>query len=570
MKNFKTVKTNTQILALGACTLLASACSMNAQTASITVKLPGKPSNALASHVSGSMNVGGVELPPAMSLGDVNCLFVNVIAMDIPPASWDGDQQQGSNRPDYKVKVEKALEGEPCGYAGITSKVVPFSSASTLNLNVPMGQQRVFQLLGVKAPSGTCTSEMDAQTFFAVVNNKITPSELGRVITNVNGSMSVNLSGRFDETRNMNHCSVDGGGSGPEWYFDAAHKVATGKPIHSVSYGPNTYFAFQRASGGGVEVLRIGPDGTWPMSGNIDSNFSTNGATSYDITVDPSGSVFVSYTIGMNVYVKKMVSDSTWTILGTPPSTPYPITSCRISSDSLGKIYSACNQGASYPIHGFYYNGSTWLSVSIPGITPSAPGKIAMSVGPDDNAIVAIPVGSAVKVFKINSAVTLVGAGPSQTGYSEVAPTSQINLVIKPDGSPIVSFVDGASIKVGDCSGPSNCTAAADTWTSRDITGLTNPGSNLVMKMNMNWEPVVFFYSDLASVSRGQIMRLNISGGFVWQPMQDPMWLTPSTDPDAGASLVINTNALGLDVDDNGVIKGLVSNPSSGTAYIKF
>lgn len=548
--------------ALFALVVFATSCSLKSQgTASVSVKVPAKPASAMISQVSGAMSgTMSTSLPPPMALGDVNCLLVNVIAADIPPALWDNGGK--SSNVDYKVKVEKALLGEPCGYAGVTSKVVPFSNTSTLNVNVPIGKDRVFQLLGFKAPSGSCTVEVDAQVFFNGMSGKVTPTELGRVIASVSGSMSLNLSGRYDSTRNMDHCSVDDDHGGPEWFFDPVHKVASGKPIRSAAYGSSKYFLFQRASDNNLEVLRINENGTMPITGNLGSGASPS---SYDITVDLNGVPIVVYTFTNQAYVKKMLSDSSWTGITNPGTTPYSIVNCRISTDSMAKLFLACHQGTAYPVPINYWNGSGWVgfSSSLTGANGST--NLEVQVGYDDKLVVAYQSSSSIKISKVMSDTTI--AGTTTTGFT-FATAAGLALVLKQDGNPIVAVKDGADIKVGDCM--SNCFGSGDSWTSRNISGYTALSSNFVMKMNMNWEPVVLFYADAAGTNRVHIQRLNVAGGFVWQYLQDPSWMTPSDHPAAGNALTINTNALGLAIDDFGNVQSIISHPSTGTAYIKF
>lgn len=322
--------------------LLVSACSK--EQANISVTIPAKPANLIGGvssnasvSFSGMSSAGSssTDLPAPASLAEVNCIAVNVMAADIPRAIWDKDS---SSSVTPQMKFEHAMKGEPCAYGGVTSMVVPYSgSSSTVTLNVPVGSNRLFQLLGFKAPPGSCQSQLDAGQFFSQFGGKIEPTELGRTITSINGSTTVNLNGKYDSSRNMHMCSVDGGNNGPYWYTDPSTRVYAGAQIRTAAYGGvgfvRKYFLYQDANRSGSLSVTMWDSSANPTYSNITSNLITGAYTGYDISVDSSGNPWVVIP-GASMATLYKYSGGSWTQVGATLSMSSTQV-CRLAGEEI-------------------------------------------------------------------------------------------------------------------------------------------------------------------------------------------------------------------------------------------
>lgn len=560
MKTFQSHKLNARF-ALLAVAMLVSSCSLKSQgTASVSVKVPAKPASAMIA--AGSMNVSTVgsdfSFPPPMSLAEVNCLVVDVIAEDIAPAPWDVQDSHIS----YVEHVKKALEGEPCGYAGAMSKVVPFSSASSLMVNVPMGKKRIFQLLGFKAPAGSCDQPTDPQDFFSKMGSgKVSPNELGRLIVDVNGSMSINLVGKFDPLRNADHCSLESQShQGPEWFFDSFHKVASGAPIRSATWLDKKYFIFQNTSNDLV-VLKADSTGTFPVT-----NIGVNGpyAFSYDIAVNSSGNPVVLYTSSPTTTWIKEFNGTTWVALGG--SLGGTTMQCRLAGSGIGTYFAACYDSGQ--INAWFYAG-TWTALT---------GGPIPSVSSNSFDLEFDPMTGYARVAYFSSGfiyVKLLGTSSIGGSYYQLPASTpdSINLVLKPDSLPILAYRDSANpstVSVFDC--VDLCDASGD-WIDRSITTTHVPGMTdrreIKLSMNSLWEPVIFFYGYNAAYWKAFMFKLDISTMF-WEKQMNEDWLTPA-DSANGDPWFFNSNSIGFAIDENtNRIYSLISKPGYGTAYMNF
>lgn len=173
MKKFNSIST----VAMGLL-VFSQACSK--APSEVSIKIPagfGSSTPILSSALVGS---------PA-SLSDVDCYVVNVISPDIPRAYWD----QKPGQTDSRIVAQKALEGEACAYGGIHSQLLPAASAQTINLIVPTGEKRLFQILGFKT-GGFCSTGPASMADYFKAYPDAAPVELGRSIANIAGSTTVN------------------------------------------------------------------------------------------------------------------------------------------------------------------------------------------------------------------------------------------------------------------------------------------------------------------------------------------------------------------------------------------
>lgn len=129
------------------------------------------------------------------SASEFDCLAVNVMGSDIAA------RKPKANQPSF----ETILAGGFCSYPGILSELVAPNTSSTITMKavVPVGTQRVVQVLGIVNPNGCANTAAgsDLEDVLSTgVSSKGTTAvyELGRAIANTTSNVTVNITNAYD------------------------------------------------------------------------------------------------------------------------------------------------------------------------------------------------------------------------------------------------------------------------------------------------------------------------------------------------------------------------------------
>lgn len=100
---------------------------------------------------------------------------------------------------------------------GIVSTMVAASTGGTLTLEVPIGRQRLFQVIGLQSASGACPSEVDRASLLSTTAYPII-SEVGRKVSDIQGDTTLTIVGSFQlssavDVRTGQALAGGGGGS---------------------------------------------------------------------------------------------------------------------------------------------------------------------------------------------------------------------------------------------------------------------------------------------------------------------------------------------------------------------
>jgi hypothetical protein len=133
--------------------------------------------------------------PAPTSASEFDCLAVNVMGSDIAA------RKPKANQPSF----ETILAGGFCSYPGILSELVAPNASGTITLKaaVPVGTQRVVQVLGIVNPNGCANTAAggDLEDVLSTgVSSKGTTAvyELGRAIANTTSNVTVNITNAYD------------------------------------------------------------------------------------------------------------------------------------------------------------------------------------------------------------------------------------------------------------------------------------------------------------------------------------------------------------------------------------
>ena len=160
------------------------------------------------------------------SITDMSCLMLNVMARDIQPL------KAISRDVDYNADVQfpKLLAGDPCAsYAGIISRFAPISNGGTVEVLVPVGKDRLVQILGAKTASNFgCPAETYVDSLNRLGKSTLesyVPDlfEVGRnQIIALRGDINVAISNTYSSAnpKQVTNCGGDGNGGG-------THTIAT-------------------------------------------------------------------------------------------------------------------------------------------------------------------------------------------------------------------------------------------------------------------------------------------------------------------------------------------------------
>jgi hypothetical protein len=134
----------------------------------------------------------GLRSPPA-TVGDFDCLVVNVMAADIAPSF-------GVN---IDTPFSKILAGSHCAYPGIISQPIALAAGSNqIRLRIPVGVQRVIQLAGVVSSTNECSAPLIKVTADPddsdLHPNYSAVYEIGRAVVNLSGDTAVTVNNQYD------------------------------------------------------------------------------------------------------------------------------------------------------------------------------------------------------------------------------------------------------------------------------------------------------------------------------------------------------------------------------------
>ena len=130
------------------------------------------------------------------STGGFGCIAVNVTGQGIGDVT---DLYEGPNTAEY---IDAVVNGTPCTYEGATSKWIPNASGSSVSVEVPLGSQRLVQVLGYSGTEITCPSSDPAGKVIDVLEGAgisimTNMYELGRAFVDVFQDATVGISAQY-------------------------------------------------------------------------------------------------------------------------------------------------------------------------------------------------------------------------------------------------------------------------------------------------------------------------------------------------------------------------------------
>ena len=170
---------------------------------------------------------GGLEFASApASITDMNCLFLNVMGPGIQPAS-----EISRAVPyvfDYQFNL--ALQGDPCAsYAGILSRFIPVQNGGSVEVNVPVGVDRLVQVLGMQTtsdfgcPSDNYVDELRRRGKVELESKVPDLFEVGRTrISTLSGDVSLSINNQYTyaNPKQITHCGGSGNSGGGGYAVD--------------------------------------------------------------------------------------------------------------------------------------------------------------------------------------------------------------------------------------------------------------------------------------------------------------------------------------------------------------
>ncbi len=235
--------------------------------------------------------------------------------------------------------------------------------------------------------------------------------------------------------------------NGSSWEYVGSAQFTSGSTRYNslaIDSSGTLYMAYQDGYSG-ASVMKFNGS-SWVNVGS--TNFSLAGATLVSLAIDPSGTPYVAYKDAYYSYRNKATvmkyNGSSWVVVGTPGITPGAVNSLSLAIDGSGTPYLAYSDGTnSNKLTVVKYNGSSWVGVGSGGISSSAAVDISMTIDDSDVPyIVYSDAGSSNKATVkkyAGSSWTTVGS----TGFSTGAAT--YTSIDKRGDELFVAFRDGAN-----------------------------------------------------------------------------------------------------------------------------
>lgn len=372
MKKFNSISTFVMGLLV-----FSQACSK--APSEVSIKIP-------ASFGSSSPVLSSALVGTPASLSDVDCYVVNVISPDVPRAYWD----QKPGQTDARLVAQKALDGEPCAYGGIHSQLLPAALDQSINLIVPTGDKRLFQILGFKT-GGFCSKGPVSMADYFKAYPDAAPVEIGRSIANISGSTTVNIKGKFDANRSTDKCSLYSSNQNMPVWKSYPLTLVTGKKVRMAGRNGRKFIAYLKYIDGTNDEIHVAE---WINDQLVDlgGTFAASGIfADYKLSVDSVGNVYLGFTSGSSLILKKWTG-SAWASCNTSGTIAMPgggISSFDIavnSADLVHAVYVTTSTPTAYAMKASGIScTTTW-----PGAHPSTflsvyTGDIAASFSPSSN-----------------------------------------------------------------------------------------------------------------------------------------------------------------------------------------
>jgi len=171
------------VIILGIFTIGLFSCSGSSpKTSKLTLKIQSSDPNSFV-----------IGQPAEAALFD--CLFVNVVG--------DGIDSKDSNLIPADLLPNLLNGTSTCSYPGVVSDPVTLDGSTTsitISLNVPNGQNRLIQVIGVILGSGVTCGNMDTSTFVETAPDKFQLIEIGQTKTDTTAPTTVTITNSYNES----------------------------------------------------------------------------------------------------------------------------------------------------------------------------------------------------------------------------------------------------------------------------------------------------------------------------------------------------------------------------------